>query len=281
MKCCPSKRTAGWSTIAVDAICCHCDILHRLKTGEFPHGTRLEGVQHEFEEDRKRKLEERYIHSVLINPDDTYIIVTVEPRLAPLVFDVSYIMVDSTFSVVHGSTNEWKLLVWSAMAEWRVVVARVWVKGQPTCVSGGVWQGFLSVIHTITGRLLNFKVFSPSSHLLAAIGDAEGAQAMALGDVIISRTLNKPTVNGVPTVDTTSILTFIWKTCRVHFDRSVDHLKAYVDDKVLQYLCSLPYLENDQEIAEYMSGESSFNTILVIPVLVFNALPVVPVPVSG
>ncbi|KAF7371891.1 hypothetical protein MVEN_00046400 [Mycena venus] len=209
------------------------DIVHRFKTEEFPRGTGLEGVQHEFEEDRKRKLEERYIHSVLINLDDTYVIVTVEPRLAPLVFDASYIMVDSTFSVVHGSTNEWKLLVWSAMAERCVVVARVWVKGQSRHVYQSVWQGFFSAIHTITGKSLNFKVFSPSSHLLAAIGDAE--------------------VNGVPTVDTTSILTFIWKTCRVHFDRGVDRLKPYVEDKILQYLHTLPYLENDQEIAEYIA----------------------------
>jgi hypothetical protein len=40
------------------------------------------------------------------------IIITVNPDLAELVHDASWIMVDTTFAVVHGTTNEWKLLIW-------------------------------------------------------------------------------------------------------------------------------------------------------------------------
>ena len=84
-----------------------------------------------------------------------------------------------------------------------------------------VWNGIFDAIATITGKILNFKVFSPNSSLLGAIGDSEGAQAQGLGDVIILRRMNTAAVNGIPTVTVDDILLVIWKTCLVHFKRSV------------------------------------------------------------
>ena len=82
-----------------------------------------------------------------------------------------------------------------------------------------VWNGIFEAIETITGKALNFKVFSKTSSLLGALGDSEGAQAQALGDVIILRRLNLPEVDGMATVDVDTILMFVWKTCLVHFIR--------------------------------------------------------------
>lgn len=43
---------------------------------------------------------------------DMHVIITINSDLAEMVHDASWIMVDTTFAVVHGTTNEWKLLIW-------------------------------------------------------------------------------------------------------------------------------------------------------------------------
>ncbi|KAJ7724813.1 hypothetical protein DFH07DRAFT_783165 [Mycena maculata] len=79
----------------------------------------------------------------------------------------------------------------------------------------------------------NFKVFSKSSSLL-------GAQAQALGDIIILRCLNLPEVDGMATVDVDTILI------------GVLALESHLDNyNLFQYLLSFPYLDSDVEITEY------------------------------
>jgi hypothetical protein len=102
-----------------------------------------------------------------------------------------------------------------------VVIGRVWSNRATRDAFFRVWSGIFDAIHTITGFTMNFKVFSKNCSLLGAIGDSEGAQAQGLGDFIILRRLNTPTVNGSSTVDVDGILKVIWKTCLVHFKRSV------------------------------------------------------------
>lgn len=168
---------------------------------------------------------------------DMDIIITVNPDLAELVHDASWIMVDTTFAVVHGTTNEWKLLIWLKGLDKReslpysiltkteicfikgTVIGRVWSNRATREAFVVVWNGIFEAIKSITGKSLNFKVFSNKSSLLGVIGDSEGAQAQGLGDVIILRQMNTPDVNGVPTVTVVGILLFIWKTCLVHFKR--------------------------------------------------------------
>ncbi|KAJ7811930.1 hypothetical protein B0H13DRAFT_1926434 [Mycena leptocephala] len=114
-----------------------------------------------------------------------------------------------------------------------------------------VWNGIFEAIQTITGQSLNFKVFSKSSSLLGALGDLEGAQAQALGVVIILRRLNLKTVDGIATVDVDIILTFVWKTCLVHFQCGVFTVETHLENLEFQYLLSFPYLETDADIEEY------------------------------
>jgi hypothetical protein len=143
-------------------------------------------------------------------------------------------MVDTTFAVVHGKTNEWKLVVWLNSIDKHVylfisfsttyictgtVIGRVWSNRASREAFVLVWNGIFDAIETITGKKLNFNVFSSKSRLLGAIGDSEGAQAQGLGDVIILRRMNLLTVGNLPTVDVNSILMLIWKTCIVHFNR--------------------------------------------------------------
>ncbi|KAJ7829188.1 hypothetical protein B0H14DRAFT_3144055 [Mycena olivaceomarginata] len=166
-------------------------------------------------------------------------------------------MVDTTFAVVHGITNEWKLLVWLNGLDRCTLIGRVWSNRATREAFVLVWNGIFEAIQTITGQSLNFKVFSKSSSLLGALGDSEGAQAQALGDVIILRRLNLKAVDSVATVDVDTILMFVWKTCLVHFKR-VFALETYMDSLEFQYLLSFPYLETDADIQEYYTfcGES-------------------------
>ncbi|KAJ7773705.1 hypothetical protein DFH07DRAFT_767648 [Mycena maculata] len=180
------------------------DMVRGSQLSKFPNGTGMQAVWNEFEEDKSRAPADQYIHAVSTLADDTHVIITVNPDLAALTLDASWIMVDTTFVVVHGKTNEWKLLIW--------------LNGLDRC----------------------------------ALGDSEGAQAQALGDVIILRRLNLPEVDGMATVDVDTILMFVWKTCLVHFIRGVLALESHLDDyNLFQYLLSFPYLDSDVEITEY------------------------------
>ncbi|KAJ7677521.1 hypothetical protein B0H17DRAFT_1206935 [Mycena rosella] len=182
---------------------------------------------------------------------DMHVIITINADLAALVHDASWIMVDTTFAVVHGSTNEWKLLIWLSGFDKRTVIGRVWTDRATRGAFVLVWSGIFDAIERITGKAVNFKVFSRTGCLLGAIGDAEGAQAQGLGDVIILRGMNTSTVNGTSTVTVDSILLFIWKTCLVHFKRGVFALEAHVDDFVFNYLLGFPYLQTAQEITDF------------------------------
>ncbi|KAJ7653853.1 hypothetical protein B0H17DRAFT_1214515 [Mycena rosella] len=141
---------------------------------------------------------------------DMHVIITINADLAALVHDASWIMVDTTFAVVHGSTNEWRLLIWLSGFDKRTVIGRVWTDRATRGAFVLVWSGIFDAIERITGKAVNFKVFSRTGCLLGAIGDAEGAQAQGLGDVIILRGMNTSTVNGTSTVTVDSILLYWW-----------------------------------------------------------------------
>ncbi|KAJ6450516.1 hypothetical protein C8R45DRAFT_848984 [Mycena sanguinolenta] len=230
------------------------DLVQSVRTTNFPDGTGMNGtVNLPFSQELFRVLlpsRNRYIHGVTMQ-SDMDIIITVNPDLAEHVHDASWIMVDTTFAVVHGTMNEWKLLIWLNGLDKRTVVGRVWSNKATREAFVIVWNGIFEVIKLITGKSVNFKVFSKTSSLLGAIGDSEGAQAQGLGDVIILRQMNTPEVNGTPTVTVDAILLVIWKTCLVHFKRGVLKLEAHVDDYIFQCLLGFPYLETLEEIQDY------------------------------
>ncbi|KAJ7744261.1 hypothetical protein DFH07DRAFT_963793 [Mycena maculata] len=227
------------------------DLLRAARLVRFPAGTGMEAVWNEFESDRSREIGDRYIHAVNTLSDETHVIITANPELAALTLSASWIMVDTTFVVVHGKTNEWKLIIWLHGLDKRTVIGRVWSNRATRESFVLVWIGIFETIQAVTGKTLNFKIFSKTSCLLGAIGDSEGAQAQALGDVIILRRMNTQEVDGSATVEVNVILMFIWKTCIVHFNRGVFALEAYTDSNTFQYLLSFPYLETTTEILEY------------------------------
>ncbi|KAJ7749092.1 hypothetical protein DFH07DRAFT_775559 [Mycena maculata] len=119
----------------------------------------------------------------------------------------------------------------------------------------------------ITGKALNFKLFSKKSRLLGPLEDSKGAQAHALGDVIILCHLNLPEVDVMATVDAyslhfiLSLSHFEYTNMMPIFDSGVLALESHLDDyNLVQYLLSFPYLDSDAEITEYyMTCSASLN----------------------
>ncbi|KAF8146022.1 hypothetical protein K438DRAFT_1628949 [Mycena galopus ATCC 62051] len=224
------------------------DLVSAARKSKYPKGTGIEGVYHEFFNDQSRDIGDRYIHAVTTQTDGTHVVITINPVLAELALDALWIMVDTTFAVVHGQTNEWKLIIWLNSIEKRTVIGRVWSNRATRDTFVLVWNGIFQAIETITGKKLNFKVFFPRSKLLGAIGDSEGAQAQGLGDVIILRRMNSAAGIGL---DVDDILSLVWKTCIVHFNRGVHALKSYIPENDWGYLLGFPYLVSDDEIEQY------------------------------
>ncbi|KAK6971576.1 hypothetical protein R3P38DRAFT_3336707 [Favolaschia claudopus] len=206
------------------------DLVKNQRQAQFPHGTDIEGVLQEFYKDRALDINDRYIHAVNTQADDGHI--TINPYLAHLALEAMWIMVDTTFAVK------------------RTAIARIWSNRATRDAFILVWKGIFEAIETITGKKLNFKAFSPTSNLLGAIGDSEGAQAQGLADVIILRQMNYDN----PVMHFDDILKLFWKTCLVHFTRGVLGLRDHVTDEVMQYLLSFPYLETPEEVQQYYTS---------------------------
>ncbi|KAJ7511613.1 hypothetical protein B0H11DRAFT_2182944 [Mycena galericulata] len=252
------------------------DLVKDTRETMFPEGTGLPAIYAEFDKDQLRDIGDRYIHGITTHADGTHVIITINSDLAKLALDAIWIMVDTTFAVVHGKTNEWKLVIWLNAIDKHAyirnlghisvngtVIGRVWSNRASREAFVLVWNGIFDAIETITGKKLNFHIFSPKSKLLGVIGDSEGAQAQGLGDVIILRRMNSLTVNGNDTIDVDSILLVIWKMCIVHFHRGVFALKAYITENDLQYLLGFPYLCSEMELQEYYTfcAESSVTKV--------------------
>jgi hypothetical protein len=58
--------------------------------------------------------EDRYLRSVNVLPNGAHVIIALDSELAPLIHVSQWIMVDTTFKAVHGDTNEWKIVIWTA-----------------------------------------------------------------------------------------------------------------------------------------------------------------------
>ncbi|KAJ7171602.1 hypothetical protein C8R43DRAFT_944208 [Mycena crocata] len=139
-----------------------CDMVKETCQASFPDGTGLPVFYLEFNKEQSRDINERYIHFVTTCLDGMHIIIIINPELAVLTLDAIWIMVDTTFVVVHGKTNEWKLVIWLNYID----------KHQySVCLSHCSQRNWYS----------------------------EGAKAQGLADVIICRGMNPLTVGEVVT----------------------------------------------------------------------------------
>ncbi|KAF9018763.1 hypothetical protein BDZ89DRAFT_1165024, partial [Hymenopellis radicata] len=214
------------------------DFLRESKLEISPQGRDVFGVLVQLQRSHEQQIpaKGRYIQSVTILSDSTHVVVTIEPKLAPLAHKARWIMVDTTFKVVHGKTNEWKLVIWSDELMKRVVIGRVWCNRATRTAFQRVWSDTFDAIREITGKALNFQIFSPKSRLLCAIGDSEGAQAQGFADTIISHRMHEFEGSVYVNMGVDELLMHLWKTCLVHFDRGILGIRAYISQDTFDYL---------------------------------------------
>jgi hypothetical protein len=140
-------------------------------------------------------------------------------------------MVDITFKAVHGDTNEWKFIIWTAETRQReylmeisinllywlgIVSSCVWCNRKDRETSRALWNG---VLKEATRHSHNFRIFDKKSSLLGVIAD-EGAQALGLADCLDDQRVNNVAISGI-TVTGQDLLLYIYKTCWVHYCRYI------------------------------------------------------------
>ncbi|KAF8983291.1 hypothetical protein BDQ17DRAFT_1378123 [Cyathus striatus] len=226
-------------------------LVQEERNKEFPQGVDIYGVMHERGKEKVLPPAECYIRSVHEFSDQAHVVVTLNTYLASFMLDAVWIMVDTTFKVVHGDTNEFKVVIWVGALNRSLVVGRVWSNSATREAFFNIWNGLFSSVKVVTGKELNFHIFSPSSPLLGVIGDAEGAQAQGFGDMVLARSLNKSNQTGIILSDSDSVLLHLWKTCLVHFNRGVLNLRSHISEQDEYYLKSFPSLDSDLSIQRY------------------------------
>ncbi|KAL0061060.1 hypothetical protein AAF712_012122 [Marasmius tenuissimus] len=184
----------------------------------------------------------------------SHVIVTLNASLADLVHRAHWIMVDMTFKVVHRETNTWKLIIWSDEFVKSVMIGRVWSNRATQVVFRYIWDGIFNSICNVTGQELNFKAFALSSLLVCALGDAEGAQAQGLGDIIISRRINIGPKSQYTGANPDILICYIWKT-------GLQKLHPKITDAEFEYLNTLPHISSQQEYTQFLNFcENTENT---------------------
>ncbi|EDR08926.1 uncharacterized protein LACBIDRAFT_326552 [Laccaria bicolor S238N-H82] len=69
-------------------------------------------VWNQYEDEKAGSPEEQYIRTVTTLANKAHVIVTLNSCLASFVLSARWIMVDTTFKAVHGTTNEFKVVIW-------------------------------------------------------------------------------------------------------------------------------------------------------------------------
>ncbi|KAJ7572462.1 hypothetical protein C8J56DRAFT_905480 [Mycena floridula] len=193
--------------------------------------------------------DQRYIQGLHQFDGDGFVVITMNSYLASLVHHALWIMVDTTFKVVHGKPNEWKLVIWSSQLNKH---APHFDFGNSTRTAfGHIWNGTFAAVDYLTNKKVTFRLFSKTAKLLCAIGDSEAAQAQGFGDCILAQNLNDPSVSGLQSFSSDEILLYLWKTCIVHYICGVLALEPYISADELAYLKKFPYLDTNDEIETF------------------------------
>ncbi|KAF9008367.1 hypothetical protein BDQ17DRAFT_1323705 [Cyathus striatus] len=209
------------------------------------------GVIHECGKEKSLTPSERYIHCVHEFGDNAHVVITLNTYLAKFLLEAVWMMVDTTFKIVHGDTNEFKVVIWIGALNRSLVVGHVWTNSATQEAFFNVWNGLFSAIKVVMGKELNFKIFSSGSSLLGVIGDAEGTQAQGFGDMVLAWCLNNSNKTGLVLPDSNSILMYLWKTCLVHFNHGILNLRPHVSEDMANFLRSFPLLDSDDKIKHY------------------------------
>jgi hypothetical protein len=77
-------------------------------------------------------------------------------------------------------------------------------------------------IHHVTGQKLKLRPFFPDANSRIIMLDGEVAQAHGMGSFLV--TYNQPSISNIHTTDPIEFLSYMLKTCTVHFQRFVKNI---------------------------------------------------------
>ncbi|KAJ7861196.1 hypothetical protein B0H14DRAFT_2350276, partial [Mycena olivaceomarginata] len=181
---------------------------------------------------------------------DFTLVVTLNPQLVYLIHSVLSVVIDYTFKRVEGDMDEWVVSGFSDRFKRRdqesLLLASIATKKSAAAFHQLFYELFDS-IHRVTGQKLKLRPFFPDANGRIIMLDGEVAQALGLGSFLV--TYNQPAISNIHTTDPIELLSYVLKTCTVHFQRHIDELsKSNVPQDVLTHLKSILGLASQEEI---------------------------------
>ena len=189
-------------------------MISNAKKSLYPKGEDYEGVSHLSHQDfTSLPPEARYIHTT-ISQDGIRVVVTMIPAAARYFHEVNHVMMDNTYKRVKGDFNEWEVTL--QLPNQRITASRVYCNRQDHHAFGMMYTYLFETINRLSGKPLRFKKLDPSGTLAAIILDADAAQALGLGQFLITQ--NNPLETGIPN-EPYALVACVVKICRVHYFR--------------------------------------------------------------
>ncbi|KAJ7885926.1 hypothetical protein B0H14DRAFT_2563623 [Mycena olivaceomarginata] len=129
----------------------------------------------------------------------------------------------------------------------RITFARLYCNKKSAAAFHQLFYELFDSIHRVTGQKLKLCPFFPDANGRIIMLDGEVAQALGLGSFLV--TYNQPVISNIHTTDPIELLSYMLKTCTVHFQRHIDELsKSDVPQDVLTSLKSILGLASQEEI---------------------------------
>ncbi|KAJ7060416.1 hypothetical protein C8F01DRAFT_1253750 [Mycena amicta] len=104
-----------------------------------------------------------------------------------------------------------------------------------------------SVAKRITGQELGLRPWRPDANCRVILWDGEVAQAQGFGDFLVN--YNDPSISGIHSRDPLELVTYLLKSCQVHFKRNItEKLPKTISQDDIKILPSWPSRKTQAEI---------------------------------
>ncbi|KAF8313350.1 hypothetical protein F5887DRAFT_1090268 [Amanita rubescens] len=243
------------------------DIIRQEKRKLYPCGFGIPGVWNNLGSERKKPVDERYVHNILTTPSDGLLIYTFHPYLLGLVHQAITIQIDTTFKRTVGEFQECEIVIWCAAVHRAVTIGRIYTNRADRTQYKALFDEFQRLTHVITNRRLLFKRFSRGGNLLSLNVDLELAQVQGFGDSFL--TTNEPDYSEIRTTDPEILVQYVVRACYTHVKRyclisktiSWTHLDLYhsgiqklrpvLNDEQYRRIQDFPYIKTEKEFSEF------------------------------
>ncbi|KAJ6543436.1 hypothetical protein DFH09DRAFT_1282498 [Mycena vulgaris] len=234
------------------------DMLGKEKKKNYPAGLGITGGAYElYRQDRKKPLEERYIHRFQEAPGGGLIIFTCFTALLSLLDDpgVKAFEDDTTFRRIEGDLNEWEVVIFYNALERAITLARSYIDRSDTKFFELLFDIFREIKIEATGKDIAFARFMPNGNLLVMNADIEAAQALGAARSFMKT--NVPSFSGITTLDPQLFTTYFIKFCCSHAQRPLPEFRSLVsteDYRRLKDFLHIDSVESLRAFADFIRG---------------------------